>query len=215
MFFKRQNMFAEAFHSIVKGIHLALEVKTSFGNSTPAMGFSIGSSTQKPGLPTDSHHGARRWTLHRLRADFFVPGAWTIIWNFVRGCVTCQKNKTEHLHPAGLLQHLGVPSAIWADISMDFIEGFHKINGKSVILTVVDRFSKAAHFITLSHPYTATIVAHAFFTEIVRLHGIPSSIVSDHDPTLPATSGRNCSSCRVYAYRCHRPSTLSLTDKRR
>jgi transposase-like protein len=67
---------------------------------------------------------------------------------------------------------------------MDFIEGFHKINGKSVILTVVDRFSKAAHFITLGHLYTATTVARAFFTKIVRLHGIPSSIVSDCDPTL-------------------------------
>jgi hypothetical protein len=102
----------------------------------------------------------------------------------VRGCITCQKNKTEHLHPAGLLQPLGVPSAIWADISMDFIEGFHKINGKSVILIVVDRFSKVAHFITLGHPYTVTTVARAFFTEIVRLHGIPSSIVSDRDPTF-------------------------------
>jgi hypothetical protein len=67
---------------------------------------------------------------------------------------------------------------------MDFIEGFHKINGKSVILTVVDHFSKAAHFITLGHPYTVTTVARAFFTKIVWLHGIPSSIVSDHDPTF-------------------------------
>jgi hypothetical protein len=53
-------MFVEAFHSIVKGIHLALEVKASFGNSTPVMGFSIGSSTQKPGLPTDSCPRLRR-----------------------------------------------------------------------------------------------------------------------------------------------------------
>jgi hypothetical protein len=67
---------------------------------------------------------------------------------------------------------------------MDFIEGFPKINGKMVILTVVDRFSKATHFITLGHPYKAITVAHAFFTEIVRLHGIPSSIVSDRDPTF-------------------------------
>jgi transposase InsO family protein len=93
-------------------------------------------------------------------------------------------NKTEHLHPVGLLQPLGVPSAIWADISMDFIEGFPKINGKTDILTVMDRFSKATHFITLGHPYTATTVARAFFTEIVRLHGIPSSIVSDRNPTF-------------------------------
>jgi hypothetical protein len=129
------------------------------------------------------HEGTQK-TLHRLHADFFVPGARTIVQNFVCGYVTCQKNKTEHLHPAGLLQSLGVLSTIWTDISMDFIEGFHKINGKSVILTVVDRFSKAAHFITLGHPYTATTVARAFFTEIVRLHGILSSIVNDRDPTF-------------------------------
>jgi hypothetical protein len=48
-------MFVEAFHSTVKGIHLALEVKTSFGNSTLATGFSMGSSTQKHELPTDSY----------------------------------------------------------------------------------------------------------------------------------------------------------------
>jgi hypothetical protein len=40
MFFKRYNMFAEAFHSMIKDIHLALEVKTSFSYSTPAMGSS-------------------------------------------------------------------------------------------------------------------------------------------------------------------------------
>jgi transposase InsO family protein len=50
-----------------------------------------------------------------------------------------------------------------------------------VILTVVDRLSKFAHFIALSHPYSATSVAKAFFDSIVRLHGIPCSIVSDRD----------------------------------
>jgi hypothetical protein len=56
---------------------------------------------------------------------------------------------------------------------MDFIEGFPKVGGKSVILTVVDRFSKYAHFIALGHPYTAMSVARAFFDGIVRLHGFP------------------------------------------
>jgi hypothetical protein len=100
----------------------------------------------------------------------------------VRACITCQRNKTDHLHPAGLLQPLEVPTTVWSDLTMDFIEGFPKVNGKSVILTVVDRFSKTAHFIPLGHPYTAPSVTRLFFDHIVKLHGIPSSIVSDRDP---------------------------------
>jgi hypothetical protein len=73
---------------------------------------------------------------------------------------------------------------------MDFIEGFPRVNGKSVILTVVDRFSKTAHFNDLSHPYSMTTVAHAFFADIVRLHGIPSSIISDRDPTFTSNFWR-------------------------
>lgn len=102
----------------------------------------------------------------------------------MRSCVICQKNKTEALQPAGLLQPLEVPRQVWADIAMDFIEGLPKVHGKSVILTVVDRFSKYAHFIAMNHPYTAATVARAFFEGIVRLHGFPSSIVSDRDPVF-------------------------------
>jgi hypothetical protein len=48
---------------------------------------------------------------------------------------------------------------VWADMAIDFIEGFPCINDKSVILTMIDQFSKSAHFIVLGHPYTATSVA--------------------------------------------------------
>jgi hypothetical protein len=64
---------------------------------------------------------------------------------------------------------------------MDFVEGFPKVRGKTVVLTVVDRFSKFTHFIPLGHPYTAVSVIRAFFEGIVRLHGIPCSIVSGWD----------------------------------
>jgi hypothetical protein len=75
-------------------------------------------------------------------------------------------------------------SMVWADIALDFVEGLPKVHGKSVILTVVDRFSKAAHFIPLGHPYTATLVVRAFFDTVVNLHGIPRSVVSDHNPVF-------------------------------
>jgi len=110
---------------------------------------------------------------------------------FLRTCETCQRNKVEHLQPAGLLQPLEVPSAVWADIAMDFVDGLPRVHGKTVILTVVDRFSKYAHFVPLSHPYMAASMARAFFHDIVRLHGVPASIVSDRDP-VRAPSGRNC-----------------------
>jgi hypothetical protein len=64
---------------------------------------------------------------------------------------------------------------------MDLIEGFLKVDGKSVVLTVVDRFSKFAHFITLGHMYSAASIAKAFFDSIVQLHRVPCSIVSDRD----------------------------------
>jgi hypothetical protein len=138
----------------------------------------------------DSHEGIQR-TLHRLHRDFHVPSARKIVQDFVRACVVCQKNKTELLQPGGFLQPLPVPSAVWQDISLDFVEGLPKVAGKSVILTVVDRLSKYAHFIPLGHPYTAESVAGAFFAEIVCLHGMPASIVSDRDPVFTSAFWRS------------------------
>jgi hypothetical protein len=56
------------------------------------------------------------------------------------------------------------------------------VNGKLVIFTVVDRFSKAGHFLPLGHPYTAILVDYLFFDNVVKLQVIPSSIVSDYNP---------------------------------
>jgi hypothetical protein len=70
---------------------------------------------------------------------------------------------------------------------MDFIEGLPPSQGTMVILVVVDRFSKYGHFLPLSHPYTASTVATLFFTNIFKLHGMPQTIVSDHDPIFTNT----------------------------
>ena len=79
---------------------------------------------------------------------------------------------------------LPVPHSVWTDIALDFVEALPKVRSKSVILTVVDRFSKYCHFIPLAHPYSAESVAEAFFADIVRLHGVPQSMVSDRDPVF-------------------------------
>jgi hypothetical protein len=131
----------------------------------------------------DGHEGVQR-TLHRLRRDFHSPNLRRTVQDYVRACATCQRYKSDHLHPASLLLPLPVPVAVWADIGLDFVEALPRVGGKSVIMTMVDRFSKYCHFIPLAHPYTAESVARVFFAEIVRLHEVPQSMVSDRDPVF-------------------------------
>lgn len=156
------------------------------------------------------HEGAQKTP--RLRASFFNPKATRLVRDYVKSCSICQRNKTEHLHPAGLLQPLEVPSSVWADIAM---EGFPRVGGKTVILTVVDRFSKYAHFIPLGHPYTAMSVAQAFFDHIVRLHDFPCSIVSDRDPVFTSTFLGSCSTSPASPCALARRSTRGLMVSQR
>jgi hypothetical protein len=137
---------------------------------------------------TAGHEGMQK-TPQCLRGDFFIPSDHALVQDFVRTCSICQRNKTETLQPGGLLQPLDMLSQVWADILMDFAEGLPKVHGKSVILTVVDGFSKYAHFIALGDPYTAASIACAFFEGIVCLHGFPCSIISDRDRSSRAMCG--------------------------
>ena len=65
---------------------------------------------------------------------------------------------------------------------MDFIEGMPKSHGRDTILVVVDRLSKYAHFLALTHPFIAKVVADTFVEDVVKLHGMPKLIISDRDP---------------------------------
>jgi hypothetical protein len=65
-----------------------------------------------PLIPHDCGHEGVEKTLHRWQASFYSPHAARNMREFVRGCTICQQNKTEHLHLAGLLQPLPVPSEV-------------------------------------------------------------------------------------------------------
>lgn len=101
--------------------------------------------------------------------------------NYVKQCQVCQQAKSERIHPAGLLQPLPIPQGAWQDITMDFIEKLPKYEGYDTILVVVDRFSKYAHFMALKHPFSAQQVAQILLDQVVKLHGLPKTIVSGRD----------------------------------
>lgn len=130
--------------------------------------------------PTGGHDGEVK-TYLRAAGEWYWQSMRKAVGDYVRKCETCQRNKGGQQQPQALLQPLPIPTAILADISMDFIEGLPPSKGIDAILVVVDRFSKYAHFIGLKHPFNALKVADHFVKEVIKLHGFPESIVSDRD----------------------------------
>lgn len=126
------------------------------------------------------HSGYLR-TYKRIASVVYWEGMRKRIQEYVQACEVCQRNKYQTLTPGGLLQPLPIPTQVWSDISMDFIGGLPKVQGVDTVMVVVDRLTKYAHFFPISHPYTAKGIAEVFLQEVIRLHGFPSSIVSDRD----------------------------------
>ena len=126
------------------------------------------------------HFGISK-TLETLKEHFYWPKMKRDVERICDRCLTCRKAKSR-VKPHGLYTPLPVPSEPWVDISMDFVLGLPRTKrGKDSIFVVVDRFSKMAHFIACHKTDDATNISDLFFREVVRLHGIPRSIVSDRD----------------------------------
>jgi len=106
---------------------------------------------------------------------------------YVARCDTCCRVKAVHLKPAGLLQPLSVLGWKWEEISMDFIVGLPLTQkGHNSIWVIVDRLTKSAHFIPVHSTYRPSDYAELYFSQIVRLHGVPRTIISDRGPQFTA-----------------------------
>ena len=101
------------------------------------------------------------------------------VQEYISQCDNCQRNKSEHVPYPGLLQPVPIPSQTWEMITMDFVEGLPQSQRFNCILVIIDKFTKYAHFLSLSHPFTALEVL--YLSQVFKLHGAPKSIISDRD----------------------------------
>jgi len=108
--------------------------------------------------PIGGHSGIQS-IYYKIKSLFHWKGLRKAVDDLVKQCVVCQQAKHELTPPAGLLQPLPIPVVAWQDISLDFVEGLPLSGQCNVILVVVDRFTKYAHFIPLKHSFTAHQVA--------------------------------------------------------
>ncbi|MCO5582921.1 hypothetical protein L7F22_036824 [Adiantum nelumboides] len=131
--------------------------------------------------PYAGHRGIQS-TLRAIETYFYWPTMKRDIHDYVSKCVVCQKTKFDRGKQPGLLQPLPILDSPWESISMDFIFGLPKsIHGNTGIWTIVDRFSKQAHFIPVKKTIKAHQMGTLFISQIFKYRGLPSSIVPDRD----------------------------------
>jgi hypothetical protein len=115
-----------------------------------------------------------------LKKNFWWSDMKVDIAKYVSKCDTCHRMKASHLKSAGVLQPLSIPTWKWDDISMDFIVGLSLTARKKYsIWVIVDKLTKTAHFIAVHTTYSVQHYAELYMDQIVRLHGILKTIISD------------------------------------
>ena len=130
------------------------------------------------------HMGMHK-TMELVDRNFNWPEMAKDIEDYVRSCEDCQKNKALHHKRHGTLHPLELSYAPWDTISMNFITQLSKSEGCSTVWLIVNRFTKMVHFIHIKdRQKSADRCAKLFLQNSWKLHGLPSSIISDRDPVF-------------------------------
>jgi transposase InsO family protein len=101
-------------------------------------------------------------------------------------------------------------------VSLDFVDGLPRSGRVNSVLVVVDKLSRYAHFIGLSHPYTVSTVVAAYMDNVHKLHGMPDSIVSDRDSIFTSKFWREMAAVTRIKLRMsssHHPQTDGTTER--
>jgi hypothetical protein len=110
---------------------------------------------------------------------------------YVTSCDACQRNKPSQRATMGLMQPLPIPDRPWQQVSMDLITQLPRSrSGNDAIVVFVDKLTKMVHYVATTTTVTAPQLAELFMREVVRLHGVPESILSDRDPRFTANFWR-------------------------
>ncbi|GJP39787.1 hypothetical protein CLOM_g24128 [Closterium sp. NIES-68] len=126
-----------------------------------------------------------------LARNYYWPNMADDVRKYVSSCTICQIMKSSHQRAAGLLQPLDPPERPWQHVTMDYVTGLPADpSGNDAILVVVDRLTKMAHFIACQQTITAEQTAQLFIANVIRLHGLPSAIISDRDPKFTSNFWR-------------------------
>jgi transposase InsO family protein len=129
---------------------------------------------------TTGHSGVNRSAKY-IRRWFWWPGMADNVEEFCKSCGRCQTTKTPRDKRPGWLHTMPIPARPWESIGMDFTGPFVEVGGYNYILLVICRMTVMVHLIPTQTNATAKQVAEIYVKEVVRLHGIPESIVSDRD----------------------------------
>ncbi|GJP30143.1 hypothetical protein CLOM_g22614 [Closterium sp. NIES-68] len=147
-----------------------------------------------PGIPRQPYLRAlrSRQTMKTLQRNYYWPNMADDVRKYVSSCNACQIMKSSHQRAAALLQPLDPPERPWQHVTMDYVTGLPAgPSGNDAILVVVDRLTKMEHFIACQHKITAEQTAQLFIANVIRLHRLPTAIISDRDPKFTSNFWRH------------------------